>query len=245
MDNIVIDPDEGFDAIKQVIIDVNIQPPAEHNIEEVKNYEMVKLQKNQNIRPSEGYDYIQEVNLKIKIPIVSVDFGFYGRPIDGEGMYIPEQHWLSEMRFKSSHKWVAEKVLADHVRLICRIKRINPEGLVYAFTIYYSTQEEKIGYYSPFDYMYLDVNLSQYSELWWDSVLWKIKGIEDHEILAVSPSYGYPQGGLGKLRPHSSIIRFAFQRSKYLVTELENSISIMDETNQDNELVQEVFVETE
>ena len=95
LDNQIVEPDDGYDALKQVTINVDIQPPAEHNIEENKRVILNELDNSYRIIPSTGYDYMQEVNIVPQFRVTNIDLGYtIGQPDFDPPLVVRDQHFF-------------------------------------------------------------------------------------------------------------------------------------------------------
>lgn len=70
-ENQIVKPDEGYDAMKQVTINVDIPEPPEVNIERTKQFTLKKID-DQYIQPSEGYQAMHQLYLHPLIRVLGI-----------------------------------------------------------------------------------------------------------------------------------------------------------------------------
>lgn len=236
LDNQVVEPDDGYDALQQVTINVDIQPPAEHNIEENKQVLLNELEHTYRIIPSTGYDYMQEVNITTKIRITNIDLGYtIGQPNFDPPLVVRDQHYFTESIFKSKHPHTTQTVAQYHLRVGLRIARFEPDiQMTEVFLIF--AAGGPVSYFCDYNYYYLDIATPKENWAVWREHPWKFEGDDFKFVQLFSPFYlKYRVGPVVDVK--TTLFKFFFETSKFYfpLWETEN-IEITDIENQSSEL---------
>lgn len=171
LDNQIVEPDDGYDALQQVTINVDIQPPAEHNIEEEKLFTITDLKSPIDIRPSENYDYMQEVIAGVRINIVGIEAGYFEELVPGFQRYVSNGALFQNSTFRKKHNFIKESVQPWHFRVCVYPFYLRNRGHFYQFFCLFSASYT-VKYHCDFNYRYLDISLNPN-----DTRLWPRKHI--------------------------------------------------------------------
>ena len=249
LDNQIVEPDDGYDALKQVTINVDIQPPAEHNIEENKRVILNELDSSYRIIPSTGYDYMQEVNLTTKFRVTNIDLGYtIGQPDFDPPLVVRDQHFFTDSTYKAKHPNSAQTVAQHHVRVGLRICRYEGGIQMTEVFIIFAAQGP-VKYFCDYNYYYLDISTPKESWAVWREHPWKFEGDDYRIIQLFSPFYQKVRFG-PVINVNTTLFKFFFETSKFYfplwetedigITDIENQsltldITIEDEENTQNE----------
>ena len=182
LDNQIVEPDDGYDALKQVTINVDIQPPAEHNIEEEKLRTIRDLKAPIDIRPSENYDYMQEVIAGVRINIVGIEAGYFEELIPGFQNYVQNQALFQNSTFRKKHSYFRESVQPWHFRLCAYPFYLKNRGFFYQFFCVFSGSAT-VKYTLDFNYRYIEISLNPNDTRLWPRIHIFITGNGDHTQL--------------------------------------------------------------
>lgn len=235
LDNQIVEPDDGYDALKQVTINVDIQPPAEHNIEENKQVTISTLFPSYRIIPSEGYDYMQEVNIQTRIRITNIDTGYViGPPQFDPPLVVHDAHYFTDTIKQDKHPHTGRTVAKFDLRIGIRLANINGTVMYEVFLIF--AAKGNISYYSEFNYRYLDVHTTREDWDKWRYHPWQFASDNNVFVYGISPYYiKYVFGKV--VGVNDTLFKFYFETDKYYIPIMETEdIDIMSPENMNPEL---------
>lgn len=243
MDDVIVEPDEGYDALKKITINVNIQPPEEHNIEEVRNYILKELSTGYNIRPSKNYDYMQEVNINTEFRVTNINLGY--TLVDPEWPDYPyvvnDRHYFTDSIKRKAHKFIAEEVKQYHLRIGFRLVNINNVECYEIFMMF--AAQGPIKYICDYNYRYIDVNTEKEKWIHWKNNPWRLEGDDNNIIAEFGPYFSAVRGGK-RYDVQTSKFKLYLERNKYhiIVFETEDE-DIYDIENKNPDLEVEITSE--